>query len=90
MSSPRISKIRIALALGALVSVFFAPIWVSIVLMVALSLRFRAIEVLFIGLLIDLLWMTPGTTFFSQLPLFTLGAIILVWALEPLRLEIMK
>jgi len=49
-----------------------------------LAFRYPAWEVLFIGLLTDFLWM-PGL--FSQLPIFTLAALVLVWGLEPLRKE---
>jgi hypothetical protein len=57
--------------------------------MVALSVRYRAIEVLFMGMLIDLLWLPYDSALFS-LPLFTVFAIVLVWILEPLRLEFMN
>ena len=53
--------------------------------MVLLAVRYRAPEVLALGLIMDLLWL-PDTVL-STAPLFTLGALLLVWGLEPLRNE---
>ena len=69
---------------GVLGSVF-APPWVTILCMGLLAFRYPSWEVLFIGLLIDFLWIPTGV--FHQLPIFTISAIILVWGLEPLRKE---
>ena len=62
---------------------------------VLLALRFRATEALFIGLFTDMLWLAPGGveglgSFPHVLPLYTIAAIIIVWGLEPLRLEFMR
>jgi hypothetical protein len=84
MSYSRDSAIRVVLATAGFISILFAPWWVPFACMVLLSLRFRAWEVLLIGLCMDLIWLPTGT-FFSPIPLFLLGALIMVWALEPLR-----
>ncbi|OGG60959.1 hypothetical protein A3C86_00065 [Candidatus Kaiserbacteria bacterium RIFCSPHIGHO2_02_FULL_49_16] len=75
---------RLTLAIAGLFAAIFAPPWLTILCMGLLAFRYPAWEVLFIGLLTDFLWM-PGL--FSQLPIFTLAALVLVWGLEPLRKE---
>ncbi len=72
----------------ALVGVFgaiLAPWWIPVACMVLLSVRFRAWEVPFIGLLIDLLWRAPSS--FHTLPLFTILGVVLVWIFEPMRTQ---
>lgn len=82
----RDNSIRVLLfALGVL-GALFAPFWVPLMCMLLLSMRFRAWEVLFLGLLIDFLWL-PSVGYLHPVPLFTVGSILLVWALEPLRRE---
>ena len=71
-------------ALGFLGAIFFPP-WIPGLSIIALSLRFRAWEVPLIGLVIDLLWRPLHGI--EVLPLFTIGAIVIVWGLEPLRKE---
>ena len=78
------NKFRVALALLGVLGTIFAPPWVPLLIMGLLSLRFRAWEVLAIGLLMDFLWL-PGGPLFHPLPLFTLASIVLVWGLEPVR-----
>jgi hypothetical protein len=39
-----------------------------------------------LGVFMDLLWLSPGGGFHG-LPLFTVFAIVVVWGLEPLRVE---
>jgi len=80
------SALRIAIAaLGFLGAIFFPP-WIPVICIILLSLRFRAWEAIFIGLLVDLLWRAPEAGW-QIVPFFTIGAIIIVWALEPLRRE---
>lgn len=86
MLSHRDDFLRVVLFLAALLGAFFAPFWVPLLCMILLSLRFRAWEALFIGLLMDLLWL-PSVGFFNPFPYFTVGAIILVWIFEPVRKE---
>lgn len=80
------TKVRLALATLGVVGAICAPPLVPLLCMVLLSLRFRAWEVPFLGLLIDFLWL-PSGPLFSAIPLFTLAGLILVWGLEPLRNE---
>jgi hypothetical protein len=54
-----------------------------------LAFRFRAWEVMVLGMFIDFLWL-PGGTFIAPLPLFTIAGLILVWGLEPLRSEFLS
>ena len=83
------SSVRIAIVVTGFVSAIFISPWLTIACMIALSIRYRAIEVLGLGLLVDLLWL-PYDTFWYSFPLTTLLALILVWGLEPLRLEFMN
>ena len=76
---------RHLLAVAGVLGAIFAPPWVTIICMGLLAARYPAWEVLFIGMLIDFLWMPPG--FFHPLPIFTIAGLILVWGLEPLRKE---
>lgn len=83
------SSIRPILAvLGFFSAIFISP-WLTIACMVALSIRYRALEVLVLGLMVDFLWLPYDTVIYS-LPLTTIFSIILVWGLEPLRLEFMN
>ena len=77
--------VRCTLALTRFIAAVFASPWVVLIVMGLLALRWRAWEVLVIGLWMDFLWL-PGA-FFSSLPLFTFAAIALVWGFEPLRRE---
>jgi hypothetical protein len=76
--------LRLALALVGLVSVLFAPWWLPLACMVLLSLRYAAWEVPLIGVAMDLLWL-PAGWLVHPFPLFTVGALLLVWGFEPLR-----
>ncbi len=79
---------RILLALFGLVSLFFAPAWVTLVCIVALSVRFRSWEALALGFMMDMLWLP--TSPLHGMPLFTLFALGVVWILEPLRLQLLR
>ena len=79
------ASIRIALGVACVTAAFFAPPWITLLVMVILALRYSAWEVLFLGLLVDILWL-PGLSL-GVLPLFTIAGAALVWGLEPLRRE---
>lgn len=64
-------------------SAFFAPWWLGACLGVLLALRYRAWEVVLFGALVDVLWLPTNVAY--GIPLATLTAVALVWALEPLR-----
>lgn len=75
---------RTALALSGFLAAITLPPWVAILCMVILCVRYRAWEVLFIGMIIDLTWLPSGISIHA-LPLCTGIALLLVWGLEPLR-----
>ncbi len=75
-------KIRFFFAVIGIAGAFFAPWWVPLICMIALALRYPAWEVLFIGLVMDLLWL-PGEGF--EMPVFLIAGIVLVWICAPLR-----
>ncbi len=74
--------------LGAFSAVFFSP-WVTAVCIVLLAVRYRAIEAIALGALIDFLWL-PHDSMLTMLPLCTLMSLVLVWGFEPLRLEFLR
>jgi hypothetical protein len=80
------TAVRVIVAVVGFLSALFAPWWVPAICIVLLSLRFRAWEAIALGVFMDLLWFSTETSFHG-LPLFTIGSIIIVWALEPLRIE---
>ena len=82
------SWLRIALALVGFFGVIFLSPFLVLACVVVLSLRYRAWEALFIGLFMDLVWLPPGSMF-QMIPFATLLAIFIVWALEPLRSELL-
>ncbi|MBI5457158.1 hypothetical protein HY971_00310 [Candidatus Kaiserbacteria bacterium] len=84
---PSATSIRVILALIGFLGIFFAPWWVPLICIIALSLRYPAWEVPIIGLLMDLLWL-PGEGF--QIPLFLIGSIALVWVCAPLRSQFLR
>ncbi|RJQ35461.1 hypothetical protein C4568_00950 [Candidatus Parcubacteria bacterium] len=74
--------LRITIAvMGFLAAIVLNP-WVPAIAIIALAFLFRAWEALLLGLFIDLVW-SPV----SYLPVFTIGAIIIVWVFEPIRKE---
>ncbi len=82
------SLFRFAIAIFGFGAIFFlSPIFVFLAI-IALSVRYRAWEALFMGLLMDFMW-TPGGSFIMIFPFATLLAIFIVWALEPLRSELL-
>ena len=85
--SPSEIKIRTAVASIGLLGAFFAPWWIPLLCMIALALRYPAWEVLFIGLVMDLLWL-PTTGF--QIPWFLIGGIALIWICAPLRNQFLR
>lgn len=77
---------RIALAcIGVLSAVAGWPVLTALAILV-LSIRYRAYEAPFIGLLTDLLW--QGSPWHA--PYFTIGALAALWIFEPLRAEFLK
>lgn len=82
------NNIRIALALAGFVSALVLPPWVPLVVIVLLALRYRAVEAIFLALFMDLLWLPGGGLL--PFPLVTGAALIVVWGLEPLRLELLR
>ncbi len=89
MSRLRTSSIRGVLLLVGLTGVLLGPWYLAPIVIVLLSVRYRSWEALALGFLMDLLWHPVGNGLLHSLPLFTLGALIIVWALEPLRTQLL-
>lgn len=82
----RPNTIRVLFALVAFVSVVVGPWWATLIIAVALALRYRAWEVIGIGLLMDILYMPfPFSLSFETLPWGTIAAVVLLFGLEPFR-----
>lgn len=86
MRVPRGTFVRCVLAGIGFCSVVVGYPWLAGIVMLLLALRYRAWEILGIGVAMDLLWLPSGI---SALPLFTIGAIVLLWGLESFRNEIL-
>ena len=78
--------LRVGIAVVGFIGALFWPWWIPAICIVLLALRWRAWEAIMLGLFMDLLWLSPGSGFHG-FPLFTIGAIAVVWLLEPLRSE---
>jgi hypothetical protein len=76
---------RVIVAVIGFLGAIFWPWWIPAICIVLLSLRFRAWEAIALGVFMDLLWLPAGGW-----PLFTLGAIAVVWIFEPLRSEFLS
>lgn len=70
-------------------SVLFAPPWIPLVCAGILTLRFRAWEILLMGVLIDLLYAPPGGLYGIPIPA-TLTAFILLVVFEPFRQKLLS
>lgn len=82
------NSIRVVLGLIGLVGLYTGPWFLTPIAIILLALRYRAWEGLILGLCMDLLW-HPAGAFFQPFPLYTFGAIIIVWVLEPLRRQLL-
>lgn len=80
---------RILLGITGVVGVLMVSPWVPVVCMVVLAFRYRAWEVVVLGLLIDFAWQ-PAGTILHAFPYFTVFAILVVWAFEPIRAQFLR
>lgn len=78
---------RALIATIGFVGILTGPWWLPAISMILLSVRWRAPEIVLLGLLMDLAWQGSGTltTSWHTWPLFTLLSITLLWSLEPIR-----
>ncbi len=78
------NSLRVFLALFGFWAALFGPPWLIFIPIVLLSMRFRAGEVMALGLFTDFLW-APAL----HVPLFLISSIVILWAFEPLRKELL-
>jgi hypothetical protein len=78
------NSLRIFLFCLGIGAALFGPPWLPFVPMVLLSMRFRAWEVFLLGLFTNFLW-AQG----FHVPLYLISSILIVWAFEPLRRELL-
>jgi len=74
--------VRIIIAVIGFIGAIFLPTWVPIAAIIVSAFFWRAWEAMALGLFVDFLWL-PTHAF----PWITLGAIAVVWLLEPIRSE---
>jgi len=72
--------IRITIAIMGFLAAVVLNAWIPGIAIVALAFLWRAWEALLLGLFVDLLWLPSG-----NIPFFTIGAILIVWVMEPIR-----
>ncbi|RJR13659.1 hypothetical protein C4585_01630 [Candidatus Parcubacteria bacterium] len=82
------SILRILGAVVGLVGVFIGSPWIVAIIMILLAVRFRAWEILVVGVMMDFIWL-PADLSVGHLPFFTIGALLLLWGLESFRKEIL-
>jgi len=78
------NSFRVFLIAVGICAALYGPPWLPFVPMILLAMRFRAWEVMLLGLLTDFLW-APSL----HVPLYLISAIAIVWAFEPLRRELL-
>ncbi len=88
MSYLPLYSIRAGIVFFGLVGICIGPWILTPISIILLSLRFRSWEALLLGLCMDLTFQ-PSGDFFHTIPFFTLGAIAVVWLLEPLRRQLL-
>lgn len=87
----RFSKLRLFLGIVMFWGILFASWWLPLMCAVLLTLRFRAWEVILAGMFMDLYWMPELVTLtsFDSIPMATIIAVVLVFALEPVRRQLL-
>jgi hypothetical protein len=80
---------RIAIAAVGFLSAVLGVPWLTALCILALALRYRSWEAVLLGLCVDFMWLPLGLSAFT-FPYFTLGAVIFVWAFEPLRMQFLR
>lgn len=81
-------NIRILLTIVGVLGGFFVHPAIPAVCIVFLAFAYRSYEALVLGLLIDFAWQPVG--FAHPLPIFTIGAIVIVWVFEPIRSQLLR
>ena len=84
MSFHSVRSARIILGVVGILGAIVMPPWIPCIAMALLALMAPAWEILLIGVFVDLLWL-PSIGSFSEVPIFTLAGVVLLWGLEPLR-----
>lgn len=80
---------RISIALIGFVSAIAGMPWLTALCILALSVRYRAWEVVLLGLFMDFMWLPTDVSLYS-FPYFTLGSIVIAWLFEPLRIQFLR
>ncbi|HET8581023.1 MAG TPA: hypothetical protein VFL98_00975 [Candidatus Paceibacterota bacterium] len=76
--------LRVLLAIAAFASALFASVWLTAILALVLAIGWEAWEVIFLGVLVDMLYLPPEGLWHIPMPA-TLLAIAIVWLMIPIR-----
>lgn len=82
MSSSNLNGLGIGIAALGLLGGLIVSGWIAAIAIVALAFFSRAWEAPFLGLIVDFVWLPVG-----GVPFFTLGSLVVVWLMEPIRKE---
>ncbi|MFA7309969.1 MAG: hypothetical protein WC050_03630 [Candidatus Paceibacterota bacterium] len=80
---------RITIALIGFCGALIGHWWIPVICMLVLAFRYRAWEIILLGLSIDFMW-EPAAGIAASFPYFTIGAIVVVWAFEPIRSQFLS
>ncbi len=83
------NKTRLILSSLCAVSALFFPWWMTLLIALALCARFRAWEVVPIGVALDFMWHSTFSFSLYGLPLATMTAFALLILFEPVRRELL-
>ncbi len=72
--------------LATLLCALFGPWWGVLIGATAVSLRYRAYEMLLVGAIADVLWLPNSLAW--GMPLMLYATIAIIWILEPVRREL--
>ncbi len=80
---------RVAVGVVGFVSAIMGAPWLTALCIVLLAIRYPAWEAVVLGFMIDLVWL-PAELSVYTLPYFTIASIVIVWMLEPLRMQFLR
>ncbi len=72
--------------LASLICVLFGPWWGALIGAVLVSMRYRAYEMVLLGIIADVLWLSHDILW--GIPVITGATIFIMWFFEPLRREL--
>ncbi len=80
---------RILIACVGCASAIVGSPWLTALCILALCIRYPAWEAVALAFMIDLIWL-PAELSLVTVPYFTILTILIVWLLEPLRMQFLR